>query len=164
MKFFPYEKIIYDTGLELKEVQYRLDQVIEPNKSVKEKRGLINKTDYLFKGHLYQKSFDVVNIIRYRNSFLPQINGQMIENNGSTKVIVKMSLHIVVVLFLINWFLILLLFSFDNIVIAITNMSFETEELIILVLLLFGYGITLIGFNYEKKKAKKYFEKILLKK
>lgn len=56
-----------------------------------------------FAGEVEDDSFRIRRRIRYRNSFLPRIEGHMASASGGTRVDVAMSMHPLVLVFTLFW-------------------------------------------------------------
>ena len=65
-----YESILTESGL-----KERIGQNIEPKKTLR--LGFKNKNTKLYEGYLNGNNFEINRIISYRNSFLPQIKGEI---------------------------------------------------------------------------------------
>ncbi|MDK2771532.1 MAG: hypothetical protein KYX68_04805 [Flavobacterium sp.] len=160
MIFLPKENIIYKTKLEPIEIIYRLNNVIEPYKSFRLKGILSEKEFKEYEGEIINNTYNVKRIISYRNSFLPRIEGEIIKDLSGTKINVKMKLHSLVLFFMIIWMSLTLIFFLFLLKEMIKAEKFSFEIFPALLMLIFGYGMTLGGFKYESIKSKKYFEKL----
>lgn len=162
MKFFPSEKITYKTKLKEDEIVNRLSQIMEPEKRIR--LHLFQKGDSKsYEGKMVGRIFKMTRIIRYRNSFLPIINGTIIPDFDGTTIEVKMRLHPFVAVFIGIWmggvFLACLLMLIE-ILRTFQTKGFQPMLLIPFGMLLFGYVLTMAGFTYESKKTKKDLQRI----
>lgn len=160
MIFLPKENITYKTKLEPLEIINRLNNVIEPYKSFRLKGILSDKEFKEYEGEIINNTFNVKRIINYRNSFLPRIEGEIIKDLSSTKINVKMKLHSLVLFIMIIWISLTLIFFLFLLKEMIKVEKFSFELFTFLLMLVFGFGITLGGFKYESIKSKKFFAKL----
>lgn len=151
MKYLPFERIIYKTNLSEQEVIKRLSEFVEPKKfslgrtSTKEYEGLVNND-----------RFEINRIINYRNSFLPQIIGTIQKNNDRTQIEITMKLHVLVLVFLIVWCGFTLFFLVG---VCFAEKKISTVLFMPILMLLFAYGLTMLGFKTESKKSKEFLRK-----
>ncbi|AZB25527.1 hypothetical protein KB553_22560 [Chryseobacterium rhizoplanae] len=153
MKYLPFERIIFNTNLPEQEVMTRLLDFVEPKKFFSWK----HIKDY--EGSVDTNSFDISRVIKYRNSFLPQISGSIQKNNYGTQIQVTMKLHIFTFFFLIVWCLMASSFFMMILIKEIEDQKITGFFLIPLIMLLFMYGMTMAGFKIESKKSKEYLRK-----
>jgi len=155
MKLLPFENIIYKTNLSESEVIKRLNDSIEPEKTLR--INLFgNKSTRPYEGCISKKQFKINRIISYRNSFLPRIKGTIQTDTQGTSIHVKMRLHLTVIIFLTIWcggvgagFITFLSYSiFSN--------EFNPGILGTIGMLIFAYVLTMGGFKFESKKSKSY--------
>ncbi|GAA5101790.1 hypothetical protein GCM10023210_42070 [Chryseobacterium ginsengisoli] len=152
MKYLPFEHLIYKTDLSEKEAIKKLSDCIETKK-----RRFGNASNKEYEGFINENSFEINRIIRYRNSFLPQITGTVQRNNSETEIEIKMRLNLLVLVFMIFWcsfvifFLIAVLTQAEKISVAIFIPFF---------MLSFAYLLTMFGFKSESKKSKEDLKKI----
>ncbi len=161
MKYLPFENIIYQTKLDSEEILKRINEVVEPKKTFR-KTSFFGKSNNHkpYEGSVNRNSFKMSRIIEYRNSFLPIIKGDIEKQVSETKINVKMRLHPFIFGFILIWcggvgfgFLIILAES-------IKKGVFQPFILIPFVMLLFAYGMTMLGFKSESIKSKKYLAKL----
>lgn len=155
MKYLPFERITYSTNLPQQEIIKKLSDVVEP-KTISFRRN--STKDY--EGSVDTESFNISRVINYRNSFLSQISGTIQKNNCGTEIQVTMSLNGFVFLFAIVW---CLMSSFTFIIVLMKGIRDEgitVEFFIPLIMLLFIYGLTMIGFKIESKKSKEYLKNL----
>lgn len=160
MKLLPFENITYRTKLGESEVRQIIENNIEPKDLFRQFRS--KKSDKLFEGEMYGNEFSVRRIITYRNSFLPKITGEIIDEGRERLVNVRLRLHVFVIVFLMVWFVSLLSFLLFFLITQTNNEEFETIPILILLsMLIFGYGLTVGAFFYEAAKTKKIFSRLL---
>lgn len=154
MKYLPFERITYKTNLSEQEVLTRLSSFVEPKKF-----GLGRNYIKEYEGSISNSSFEISKVIQYRNSFLPQINGRIQNENDGVKIQVTMSLHAFVSFFLIIWCSFALLFFIGVSIKDIRAKEISVEFFLPLFMLLFVYALTMVGFKSESKQSKKYLRK-----
>lgn len=102
MLLLPINTITYRTKLSGDEVISRLTASIETDKKVRSifASPAITKP---YEGQINGNQFTIRRIIRYRNSFLPEISGIIQQGIGETLVRVTMRLHIYTIIFIGLW-------------------------------------------------------------
>jgi hypothetical protein len=109
----------------------------------------------LYQGSTNSESFNITRIISYRNSFLPQINGKIEQQNGGCKIDISLRLNVLVKAFMAFWFgLVLLVFIAQ----FFTEVPFWERVFLIAVpgfMALIGLGIVRGGFIFESRRSKK---------
>lgn len=93
--------------------------------------------------------FEMIRIINYRNSFLPQIKGQISDLENPIRVNVTMRLHPVVLVFMSIWLSLVLLFCTFGII------NFSIEKFDIFQSIPFSILLLYVPFNLECSKSKK---------
>ncbi|MFA8437036.1 MAG: hypothetical protein ACEPOZ_21225 [Marinifilaceae bacterium] len=158
MSFLPFENIEIKTQLTASQIKERISECIEPKKIFRS--GKKNTKPY--EGIITGNRFKIQRIINYRNSFLPQIKGHIIQTTYGAKVEIKMRLNIAVYIFMTFWlggigsvFLFLLFSSIDD-------KEFNPLILAPLGMILFGYVLSTGGFKSESNRSRKDLEKILI--
>jgi len=154
MKYLPYERIIYKTNLSEQEVLTRLSGFVEPKKY-----GLGRNPMMDYEGSINNNRFEISKVIQYRNSFLPQINGRIQNDNDGTQIQVTLSLHAFVSFFLIVWCSFALLFFIGISIRDIREKEISVEFFLPLFMLLFVYVLTMVGFKSESKQSKEYLRR-----
>ncbi|WP_213278501.1 hypothetical protein [Chryseobacterium indologenes] len=154
MKYLPYERITYKTNLSEQEVLTRLSGFVEPKKF-----GLGRNSMKDYEGSVNKNSFEISKVIQYRNSFLPQINGRIHNDNDGTQIQVTFSLHAFVSFFLIVWCSFALIFFIGVSIRVIRAKEISVEFFLPLFMLLFVYALTMVGFKSESKQSKEYLKR-----
>ncbi|WP_027386179.1 hypothetical protein [Chryseobacterium gregarium] len=154
MKFLPFERLIYRTDLSEQELFRRLSDHVETKKfriirthAMKEYEGHVNNDN----------TFEISRILRYRNSFQPEIEGTFQRSNHATQIEVKMRLNLFVSLFTIFWCSMAFLFF---IVLISSDAEWSFETFIPLFMVFFAYLMVLAGFKAESRRSKKDLSKI----
>jgi hypothetical protein len=160
MKYLPSENITYRTKLDSGEISKRVNEIIEPKKTFRMTGIFGGKNHKPYEGSVNGLSFKITRIIGYRNSFLPNITGEIEKDLNGSKINVKMRLHSFVLLFMFIWLTIVGSVSLTVLISSIDKSTFEPLIVIPLGMFLFGYGMTLGGFKYESSKSKKYLAEL----
>lgn len=140
MKILPIENIIYKSHLSKDEVYYRLINII--------------RTEKTYIGGWTNNTFNIKRNINYRNSFLPQIKGEICKESEETLIIVKMRLHLAVIIFISFWLIGVSLGCIFALITIIFS-KFDIFLLIPFLMLLFGVILTVGSFKSESNKSKK---------
>ncbi|AFU69680.1 hypothetical protein P700755_002989 [Psychroflexus torquis ATCC 700755] len=160
MKIIPSDKIEILTTLSNPEVRKILTE------NIRAKKGLTigfnkPKENKLFEGIFEQDRFEIQRIITGRNSFLPQIKGQIQSNINGTKLIANLKVNTFVIVFMIFW-LTFIGFAFVMGIIGVVNQGTNPFLLIFpLIMIAFGIGLVHYGFNSEKEKSINDLKRIL---
>ena len=160
MKIIPSDKIEILTTLSNQEVRKILAENIRPKKRL---RIGFNKSKEkeLFEGNIEQNRFKIQRIITGRNSFLPQIKGQIQSNINGTKLVADLKVHTSVIVFMIFWLSFVGL-AFILGIVGVINQGTNPLFLIVpLIMIAFGIGLTNYGFNSQKEKSINDLKKIL---
>lgn len=104
----------------------------------------------MFIGAVEHHSFQIRRRIHQQNSFLPVIKGQVENSKGGSHIHLKMRLHSSVLLFVVVWILFTAGFAFIGYTMGNGMLIFQAQPLI---MMFFGYAITLFGFRREADKA-----------
>ncbi|MCW4469547.1 hypothetical protein OGH69_11265 [Flavobacterium sp. MFBS3-15] len=99
-KFLPFESIEYKTSLSKTEVFQRLQENVEMQKF----SFFGNSYSKPYVGVVSDSSFRIKRVIWYRNSYLPEIKGEIFEHAESTRIKVTMKPVGFVIAFTIIWF------------------------------------------------------------
>lgn len=105
-------------------------------------------------------TFKIQRIISYRNSFLPIIEGKIIEVDGAAIVKVKVMPNILVFFFMIFWLSFTFLFSVISIKDMIEN-GFDAGSLMPIGMFLFGLIFSYGVFKIESIRSKRDLSEIL---
>jgi len=153
MKYLPAEDITFQSKLKEAELIQRLEDSIEPVKAFR--FGLFNGGETKpYQGKIVGNRFNISRIIAYRNSFLPQIGGN-IENTFSGSLIkVKMRLHVAVIIFMCIWAGIVGVVGILFLSQAFGSTDFDPMTLIPLGMLVVFYVVIMLAFKYESNQSK----------
>ncbi|GAB3694406.1 hypothetical protein GCM10027592_15280 [Spirosoma flavus] len=155
MILLPYERITYRTRLCESEIITRLLDSVEPKRTFRFEL-LWSSSEKPYQGEIVGNQFTITRIIRYRNSFLPQISGVIQSGFQETTVQVKMGLHPFVIVFLCGWvgFISMFLTGIWANLFRSEN-HFNPIALLPLGMIVFAYAITMAGFKYESNRSRK---------
>ncbi|MGN7823843.1 hypothetical protein ACTJJB_27215 [Chitinophaga sp. 22536] len=167
MKLLPIERYTLLTKLSPEEIKKLLEANVEPSR--KGLRATINwskpATGKPYEGVVKNNRFEIIRIIDYRNSFLPVITGDISNEIVHTAVKIRMTLSIVVAVFMTFWMggvAIGLTGCLVEIVNSIrTGSKFEPLLLIPFGMLIFGYLLVTLGFRSEASKSRKFLQDLL---
>ncbi len=160
MLLLPYEHFIITTRLTPEVVARKLGQIVgpEPAYSIFNPRPYTGKE---FSGEISDGKFKMHRNINYRNSFRPEIKGTISKDYNGTKIEVRMTLHIIVIIFLVVFlgFSGLLAFAIlPAITNAIKSNDFNYQNFIPAIMFVFACIITVGGFKAESLRSKKFLK------
>lgn len=162
----PFENYVLTTKLSRDEVFNRLSDNIEPKKSFR--FGLFGSSSTkAYEGEISEYTFRINRIIYYRNSFLPEITGDILSLPGQTQINIKMKLTPLVLIFIIFWLGFVGLFSIGILVNALPHLKqigqggFPSRALIPFGAFIFGCLLTSIAFKVESRKSRKFLVTLL---
>jgi hypothetical protein len=153
----PYQSRVFDSALTPSQALEHLKGAVEPKKWFRFRRA-----ERPFEGMVEGSTFHIQRIIRYGNSFLPQLHGRVESTpNGRARVVVSFQLHSAVAVFMILWFGLITLFG----AVAIWQSTISSDDLAphlgIAVMLGFGAALLFGGFVPEAQRAACLLEGIL---
>lgn len=160
MKFIPFEKITYTSRLPIAEIKERLENEIQPKANFSFGQKSI-ATSKKFGGTVNGNVFQIQRIISYRNSFLPKIDITLAQYLSGSKATITFRLLPFVAIFIGFW---LAIVAFAGIALAFfsnNNEDIAFAKFIPVLMIVFGYVMTILAFNYELNKAKEELEKII---
>lgn len=160
MKIIPSNKIEITTVLSNQEVRKVLMENIRPKKGLT--IGLRKpKDDKLFEGFFKQNRFEIQRIITERNSFLPQIKGQIQPNIHGTKLVANLKVNTFVIVFMTFWLGGISLALVATVVGILKQGTNPFFAIVPLIMIAFGIGLVHFGFNSEKEKSINDLKRIL---
>ena len=150
MPVLPYETFRIESSLTAAQTREMLSARVEPPNWRRLKRRPPS-----FEGEVKDDSFRIWRVITYgRNSFRPLIRGRVFATAGGSIVEGTMSLHPVVLGFLIFWFTMLVLFSRGLWVVMLSQRVWQPGALVSLGMFVFAWTLTSVPFTVEANKAK----------
>jgi hypothetical protein len=155
MRFLPYENFHLISDLSPEKIRERLMEVSSPDSGyiISFPRSYAAGPNTPFTGWVSTNSFEFKPKIIYRNPFLPRISGSFEAIKGGSKIRVKMTLNIFVLIFISIW----LIGSGIAFVLLFPEMISEhhkARDAAPSLMLLVGYGITLAAFKAESISSK----------
>lgn len=154
-KFLPIENIVFKTKLSKEQVVLRLSENIEAKKTF----GFGNYSKPYI-GYINGNNFEIERVINYRNSFLPQIKGNVYSELSGTKINVKMMPASYVLFFMAIWFGGVIVGCLAMLFILFTE-GFTSFLFLPFIMFLFGIGLLYGAFKTESAKSKKDLMRIL---
>jgi hypothetical protein len=143
---FPYARFTVETPLSRDEIRQRLDQTVDEHAKFFE---WLSGTARPYRGHLGIDSFKIWRRIRYRNSFLPVVLGQIHEGVHQRSVEITMRLRLLVAVFMVFWLS------------AVASFGLATQRPAAIGMFLFGYTLMTVCFSYEAARTKKSLHRLL---
>jgi hypothetical protein len=166
-KILPSKSLVYHSLLTKEELLERLRDAIETERiNDLSSRDKINSKPYF--GTIQNGSFNIRRVINYKNSFLPQINGEIKEDVNGTQIKVEMKLMNFVKFFMIIWFSFCVFFVLIFLLVLLFDKNSNSESgfsiIVPLLMLIFASFLVSSGFESESKKSVKDLEEILITK
>jgi hypothetical protein len=150
----PFERLIIPTTLTFSEVLERLNEVVEPPKIFR--ITLFKRPAKPYEGTISGNTFKISRIIRGRNSFLPVIEGAIYPESFGCSIEIKMSLHKIVIVFMIYWLSIIGSVGMFALFAWFVDRSVGPIFLPLLGMFIFGWLLCLIPFKIEAKATTKF--------
>jgi hypothetical protein len=159
MKLLPQKEIIYKSPLSVEEAIERITLAVIPTRSL-EYRLPANMAKRRYSGDVYGAVFKIQRAIGYRNSFLPQITGNIKEDGTGSVIQVTMQMHSFVKIFLLLYMGLPTLISI--ILLLSVLIGGEFTLLIFTPLLFIGFGLLIShgGFSWEADTSRIDLKKI----
>ncbi|MBE9186595.1 hypothetical protein IQ270_18355 [Microcoleus sp. LEGE 07076] len=153
----PFESLTIASNLSFSEVWQKLDKIIEPPKTLKMALQF-KKSHKPYEGTLSGNTFQIRRIISsYRNSFLPQITGEIHSQPFGCSLKIRMNLHLAVMVFMIVWMSVPASMGLLTLLVWLVDRSIGLIFLPLFGMCIFGWSLSLIGFKIESKKDIKFF-------
>ena len=153
---WPYQKLVFNSPLSREELIRRLAREVS-----KSRWGLLfDRRRELFEGTITGEGFKISRIIRYRNSFLPVIQGNFSNTAKGVRVDVTLRLHRAVLVFSAVW----LSFAVLGIVAVASKVlrsrQLGEERLVPFAMLAFFYLLVTLSFGFEARKARRLLSEV----
>ncbi|MEP6794119.1 MAG: hypothetical protein ABJB16_07325 [Saprospiraceae bacterium] len=159
MNLLPFKNFSFSSKLNASEITDRLLAITEAEKFIR--IPLFNDAETkMYEGQITDQNFSIRRLIKYRNSFLPRIKGEIKAVGNGTRIDVRMRLHVVIIIFVIFWCTMVGIGCFVFILLSIRDGRINPFILVPFMMLIVGYGVTVVAFNYECNKAKLDLEQI----
>ena len=159
MKFLLYENFGLKTKLTPSQVKFKLEDNIIPRK--RNFFRVNTNTTRPYEGFIENREFEISRIIKYQNSFLPTIRGDIYSDGEGSRIQIKMKMHTAVTLLMLVWMSGVTVALIAVVGAMIGNRKFEPAVFFVLLMYALGYGTTAGGFKYESAKSKKFFAELL---
>lgn len=157
MKYIPFDKFIIESNKSELELTSRLSQQIEPKIYYRLNHYFSGKELKPYEGEIENNSFRINRIIKHKNPFLPKIKGEFkTQYGGGSKVLIKMRIMYLPLLFMIFWSFGPTIFFFAFSENSVNQKPLIPQILISLIWIIIGYFFTYLPFNYERNKSKKF--------
>lgn len=153
MKLIPIEKFTLVTELSKSTVIEELNSSIRLKQNVAFRNTNV-ESEKKFEGIVFENNFKITRIINYKNSFLPEITGTIIEKSNGSEIEVELKVTSLVKVFMILWFGGVSFGFIVTLIVAIIGDGAIYTCLFPLFMLLAGFGILKFGFSIETKKSK----------
>jgi hypothetical protein len=146
MEFIPYQRLTITTDLSKDEVVSRLRDKVGPTK----RENFVRVDKNIFSGRLGNEKFELTLIKDYRNSWTPEITGTISEKGNSTEITLTLKSNMIV----IGSTIIAMLFGVTMSVYEIIDFK-DTRDFdwMVLLFILFPYGLCWLGFNLDADKS-----------
>ena len=148
MPIVPFERIVIDTPLPVGEAAARLAAQVEPKRLLRFRRSGL-----LFEGRMEGTTFHIQRLIGYRNSFLPRIAGSLEATPWGSRLSATLSLHPVVMVFMIVWLGAVLAIGFPAMLMGGDQIG--GTRWMPLLMLAFGVAMVSGGFSFEAVRARR---------
>ena len=156
MPLLPYLRYELESGKTPAEVEEAMRAVVEPKRLFRFGGGA-----QPFEGVVGDGAFDVRRIIGYRNSFLPQIRGTISAAAEGSRISITMSLHPLVLGFMIVWLGGVGAGCFAMLMHVIQKGGTLLQVVAPAGMLAFGWLLSAGGFTFEARKAAALLERTM---
>ncbi|MGL5062241.1 MAG: hypothetical protein ACRC62_19875 [Microcoleus sp.] len=158
----PFETLKIATDLTFSEVWQKLDEIIEPPKTWREVLQF-QKSRKPYQGIMSGNTFKIRRNIKYRNSFLPEITGEIYPQESGCYVKIKMLPHLSVIIFMIFWLWTPGSIGVLALLAWLVDRSVGPIFLPLFGMCILGWALCLFGFKIEAQKSVKFFSTLFTK-
>jgi hypothetical protein len=158
MKLFPYESYYLISQLGLEDAIRIIQNEVESKKPVMS-RYFSKEIERSYEGIVFEDGFRINRIIKYYNSFQPEIIGKLFRESGKTVVHITMKMDILVTIFTIIIGA-LLITSLIAVSLMALNGRFNSVILGVAGFFLLLYLFSLLPFKSESAESKRFFAKV----
>jgi hypothetical protein len=154
---WPYQKLVFNSPLSREELTRRLAREV-----AKSRWGfaLFERRKELFEGTITGEGFKISRIIRYRNSFLPVVQGNFSPIAKGIRVDVTLRLHGGVLAFSVVWLSFIVLGLVGVASEVLRSRQLGQGSLIPFAMLAFFYLLVTFSFGFEARKARKLLSEV----
>jgi hypothetical protein len=156
MPLLPHYKFELQSPLTPDRVVETLAGSVEPKRWLRLRGG-----DCPFQGKVTESEFEISRIIRYRNSFLPQIRGTIAPDRAGSRVSISMRLHYFVLVFMALWFSFVAMGCAISIVALALGSGNAIGVVITAGMVVFGWALCVGSFTFEARKAERLLTELL---
>lgn len=161
MRFYqfllPFESLTIPTNLTYSEVWQKLDKIIEPPQKIR-MAWQLQKSHKPYQGTFSRNTFKISRIVStYRNSFLPEITGEIHPQPFGCSLKLRMNLHQAVMVFMIVWMSVPASMGLLSLLVWLVDRSVGLIFLPLLGMCIFTWFLSLICFKIEARKDIKFF-------
>ncbi len=153
----PYSRIVLNSPFSPSELITRLQSQTEPRRLLRWSRE-----HNVFEGEINGNHFCIRRIMDYRNSFRPEIYGQIEPITGGSQITLTFHLHMATLFFILGWFLFCVIITLSTLFFPTNDENSRWVTAAPLGMILFGYAITMGGFYYEKEQGLDSFSRIAI--
>ncbi len=153
----PYTRFTIKAYLQAHEVEQRLAAEVEPRQLF---RWGFSRDHKFFAGTVENGKFNINRIIHYRNNFLPIITGQIHNDLNTSRIEVTTRLSYFIIGFMALFIPFWAFISFGFLVSPETGNGGAGSFTLFFSFLILFYGISMVFYNYEVNKARRYLEEI----
>ena len=158
MILVPYETISYKTKLGNDQITKRIQEIIEPKKTIRLIKGNSKKA---YEGIVRESSFNIRRMITFTNLFSPNISGTMVKENDEIRIDLKFKLQAIIIVGMIIWLGYVGFVFFTSLGNLIVHDVSDKNLFTSLAMLVLGYIIMTMAFKSEIGKDKKMLEELL---
>lgn len=151
---FPSQRFTMTTYLSPEDVLKKLSEVVVPTSNSLQFRWRRSKKPY--QGQIAEHSFKISRIIYNRNSFTPEIEGQIQAHGRGSQIDIEIKLHPFVIIFMSFWLSLVALVALMILGKALFEKNFNPAFLIPVGMLILGLGLPRIAFFPEAKRSKQF--------
>jgi hypothetical protein len=165
-KHLPFENYILTTRLPVMEVIKRLNDNVEIRKNLRFSQ-LRNNSHKPYAGEITSSDFKISRIINNRNSFLPEITGEITSYLGETQINIKMQPVAFVIAFMSVWLGAIGLICLGILMAGLSQLpqlfreGFSPVLLVPFGMFTFGYLLSTFAFKTEAQKSKAFLAQLL---
>ena len=155
MKLLPFDNLTLYSPYSPEAAISRLQAVVEPRRSF----ALFTTRQMPYEGWIKVSEFEITHIIRYRNSFLPVIKGNIQTIIGGTNINIQMKPNVFVLLFMAVWLGGTGIGFFSTLIPYLTGDQQADLGAVLFTggMFFLGYLLIMFGYKSEARKSKRFF-------
>ena len=148
MPLLPYKNFELVSDKTPSEIEAAMRSAVEPRRSFGSGPGTRP-----FEGEVGDRTFDVQRAIGYKNSFLPQVHGDIVAAAGGSRIAVRMSLRLFILVFTIIWMGVVGAACLGILISEFRQGGSPSTALVPACMFIFGWFLAAAGFSYEARIA-----------